>query len=203
MNNLKTIIKNIFYPQKKYLVLLNGLTFLLLFIIFSHHMNHTIIAYVIYLFSAYSLIIDILAVSTKINKLKNILDQNSLYHRYSTDLAFKAEVSLYLSLGINIIYSVYKAFAGIYYHSLWFGTVAFYYIILSVERFLLLHHVRKKDNDEITFSIFVWTGIKDSLFKFICFSIVLLSSIIIYYKIHWFVSRHLLVRNKKIPYKIV
>lgn len=150
MNNLKTIIKNIFYPQKKYLVLLNGLTFLLLFIIFSHHMNHTIIAYVIYLFSAYSLIIDILAVSTKINKLKNILDQNSLYHRYNTDLAFKAEVSLYLSLGINIIYSVYKAFAGIYYHSLWFGTVAFYYIILSVERFLLLHHVRKKDNDEIT-----------------------------------------------------
>lgn len=94
MNTLKKIIKTIFYPSKKYLVSFNVITLILLTVVFSNNMNRTMIAYIIYLFSAYSFILDILAVATKINNFKKILDKNSLYHRYSTDLEFKEEVSL-------------------------------------------------------------------------------------------------------------
>lgn len=150
MNKFKQIIQYFLFPRKRYLVLFNLITIILLCFVFFNNLNRTVLAYIIYLFSAYSFSLDILAIITEINKIKKLLDKNSLYHRYNTDLEFKAEISLYLSLGINLIYSAYKALAGIYFHSVWFGTIAFYYIILSIERFLLLHHVRKRENNEIS-----------------------------------------------------
>ena len=68
----------------------------------------------------------------------------TLIHRYRTQLNFRAEASLYLSLGINLLYAVYKAGTGIYYRSAWFGMTAFYYLILSTVRFFLLRGVRSK-----------------------------------------------------------
>lgn len=68
---------------------------------------------------------------------------------YMTDIKFKAKVSLYISLGINLLYSVYEAASGIIYHSVWFGTVAFYYMVFSVERFSLLNYMRKQTKNKI------------------------------------------------------
>ena len=63
-----------------------------------------------------------------------------------TDAAFKVRVSLYFSLAINLAYSAFKLISGIFYSSLWIEAFAVYYILLSVIRFILLHHIeRKKD----------------------------------------------------------
>lgn len=77
-------------------------------------------------------------------KGKQRLMRYRLFNRYMTDMAFRAEVSLYLSLGINLLYSIYEVVSGFIYHSVWFGTLAFYYMVLSLERFSLLNYVRKK-----------------------------------------------------------
>lgn len=121
----------------------------LLAYIFAIDLKYSVLSYLIYLFSAYALIINVIWVLQKIGNIKKLLDKNILFHRYMNEMDFKAEISIYMSFGINIFYSVYKAFAGLYYHSIWFGTVAFYYIILSVERFLLLKHIRIKERDYI------------------------------------------------------
>ena len=49
-----------------------------------------------------------------------------------------------LSLGLNVIYAVMKFTFGLRYHSVWFGTLAVYYFLLAVMRFLLLHHANRK-----------------------------------------------------------
>ena len=71
----------------------------------------------------------------------------SLLRRYMTEAEFRTEASLYLPLGLNLLYALYKGAAGLYYRSAWFGSMALYYILLSAERFYLLHHVRDGRRD--------------------------------------------------------
>lgn len=149
MNRFKKKVKKIFCPSIIISVVLLILSMILLTFIFVNGLKHSALSYLIYPFSAYALTINIIWVLQKMGNVKKILDRNTLFHKYMTEMDFKAEVSLYLSFGINIFYSVYKAFAGVYYHSVWFGTVAFYYMILSAERFLLLKYIRRKQRDYI------------------------------------------------------
>lgn len=58
-----------------------------------------------------------------------------------TDAVFRTHLSLYASLGINLLYVATNLFTGIWYRSVWTITLAAYYIILAVMRFLLLRFV--------------------------------------------------------------
>lgn len=149
MNCFKEQIKKIFCRSIIVSVILLILSISLLAYIFSINLKDSFFSYLIYLFSAYAFIINVIWILQKIGNIKKILDKNIFFHKYMNEMDFKAEISIYTSFGINIFYSVYKAFAGLYYHSVWFGTVAFYYIILSAERFLLLKHIRIKERDYI------------------------------------------------------
>ncbi len=52
---------------------------------------------------------------------------------------------MYLSLALNLAYAVLQGVSGVVNRSVWAGTLAFYYLVLSAARFsLLLGH--KKDN---------------------------------------------------------
>lgn len=102
------------------------------------------VAYVSYLLSAYSLVI----VCARLARLprgavRAMLHRNPYIHRYLTDVPFKTHVSLYLSLGVNLLFVVIKMFYGLRCRSVWFGTLAVYYMLLAVMRFLLLRHVRR------------------------------------------------------------
>lgn len=147
MKQIKKYLKKIVFWELKPLLVLSVLVSVILFIVFFFHWTETILAYITYFFSAYTLSVCLIRMFYKIREYQKVFLKFSIFRRYKTDLIFKAEISLYISLGINLVYSFYKAFAGIYYHSIWFGTVACYYIILSIERFFLLHHIRKKQKD--------------------------------------------------------
>lgn len=105
------------------------------------------IAYIIYVFSFYTLTIVCIFCSKVLPKayksVKSKVYGNKFCNRYMTDVAFKTHVSLYRSLGVNLLYVGINALSGILYHSAWFGILAGYYIILAVMRFLLLRYVGK------------------------------------------------------------
>lgn len=63
-----------------------------------------------------------------------------LLQRYRTDVSFNIHVSLYRGLALNILYAVLKFAFGIYYRSVWFGTLAVYYLLLAVTRFALVRY---------------------------------------------------------------
>lgn len=65
------------------------------------------------------------------------LSNTSLGTRFLKDVRFRTEISLYMGFVINLLYIVMKMASGIYYRSVWFISVAVYYILLAVMRFLL------------------------------------------------------------------
>lgn len=64
--------------------------------------------------------------------------------RYHEDMACRAEVSLYASLVISLLYAIIKLISGILFHSVWFGSPAGYYLLLVGLRFALLDCIRSR-----------------------------------------------------------
>jgi hypothetical protein len=67
--------------------------------------------------------------------------------RYMPDGVFKIELSLLLSLSVNLLYAAVKLAAGIWYASFWYGADALCYIVFCVIRFVLLRNVRQYDRN--------------------------------------------------------
>jgi hypothetical protein len=65
--------------------------------------------------------------------------------RYREDPAFSTRVSLYAALLANICYAFFEAGCGLFYHSWWFGTQAFYYLVIGADRFQLAKSLWKRD----------------------------------------------------------
>ena len=71
------------------------------------------------------------------------MDLKKLRNRYMTDIQFKNHVSLYCSLGVNLLYVGMNVFSAIFYRSAWFVIFAVYYTILAIMRFLLVRYINK------------------------------------------------------------
>ncbi|MGN0308064.1 MAG: hypothetical protein ACI4DN_07590 [Lachnospiraceae bacterium] len=69
------------------------------------------------------------------------LEKYPLGKRFFMDRTFRAELSSHASLMPNVLYAIVQLVAGIYYHSLWFGALAMYYILLAAMRFFLLRYL--------------------------------------------------------------
>ena len=144
MERFKQILLKILFPGLAVVAISVPVAAALLTYIFAFGHEYSPVAYVSYAFSAYSFTILCASVVKKSRGAKQDIQQvihnNKLAHRYLTDIPFKVQVSLYLSLGINIFYAGLKLFYSVYYCSVWFATLGVYYFMLAVMRFLLLRH---------------------------------------------------------------
>ncbi len=149
MKQHRQFLKKVIYPHVSLVILLALASAIALTIIFIKGLEESIFAYGIYAVSAYSLTIVVVRLVFLWKAGKDRLLDNAFYHRYSTDLDFKAVVSIHLSLAVTLFYCVTKAAAGIYYRSAWFGSMAFYYTVLGVVRYLLLRHIRREQGNTL------------------------------------------------------
>lgn len=129
-------------PSRVLAAVLTVVSTVCLVLIFVKGWEHTLFAYMVYPLSAYCAGVVTYAAGKAFQWGKQRLHENQHYRRYATDLHFKAEVSLYFSLAVTFFFSVFKAAAGIYYRSAWLGSVAAYYILLAVMRWLLIKRIR-------------------------------------------------------------
>lgn len=143
MKRWRQILKALLYPPGISVALLIPLSGAALAAVFMRDLGETAFAYAVYTVSAYTAVAAALRLVLLWKVGKALLHKNTFFHRYMTDPAFKAEASLYISLGVTLFYCVYKAAAGLYYRSAWLGSIAFYYIVLGMVRFLLLRHLRR------------------------------------------------------------
>lgn len=144
MERFKQILNKILFPHLVLVIISVPVSTVLLIYTFSYGEETSPVAYASYLISTYSLII-VCARLIKMPKegFRNALHRNPYVHRYLTDALFKTHVSLYLSFGLNLLFVAMELFFGAYYGSVWYGTLAVYYIMLAVMRFLLLRHVKR------------------------------------------------------------
>lgn len=106
------------------------------------------VAYVVYVVSFYTLTVDCFGAVRIIPHWfrggKKRFTESKFGSRYLTDMNFKTNVSLYLSLLINFFYVAVDLLSVWLYRSIWFAILAFYYSILAIMRFLLARYVGKQ-----------------------------------------------------------
>lgn len=112
--------------------------------------NHgTALSYASYFVSSYTLAITVAALVKAVksgfynNKLIKKIDATRFGHLFLNDIAFRGTMSIYQGFTINLIYAVFRGITAAVYHSIWFGTIAIYYLFLSLIRLALLFGVSR------------------------------------------------------------
>lgn len=142
MRSLKKILHSLLFPPAAVVILSVPVGAGLLVYTFLYAGENSPVAYVAYILSAYSLVIVCANLFPIVRRGNRWVQQNPYFQRYFEDVPSRLRISLHFSLGVNLLYAGVNAFSGIYYHSPWFGSLAAYYILLSVMRFLLVRYTR-------------------------------------------------------------
>ena len=138
MEKLKKLLDRLLFPGAAVVVLSVPVAAALLAYTFLVAGEDSPIAYPSYVFSAYSLVIVCASAVPLFQAGKRWAMQNRYVRRYLKDIPFKTSLSLHLSLAVNLLYAGMNGFSGFFYRSVWFATLAVYYLFLAVMRFLLV-----------------------------------------------------------------
>lgn len=149
MRKVLTLINKFLHPPKLVLILVPPIVFASLAYIFITGRNGSALAYPIYCMSAYCLTILVLPIPKLARKAKATVMQwinsTAFGGRYVNDLAFRGSVSIYQGMLVNFLYVVFRIVVGIRYASVWFISMAVYYLVLGVLRLSLILSYRHKD----------------------------------------------------------
>lgn len=151
MNRLKKIIKKILFPHIAFSMILFPISIFILLYVMIIFGTNSVFSYIIYAIAFYSLTIVCLKIPEIISFVKKIKNENRYYIRYKEDVHLRINISLYSSLIINIIYSVFQLCLGLYHKSFWFYSMSIYYVLLSLMRLYLVKYTKnnKQGNDII------------------------------------------------------
>ena len=156
---LKKIIKKIFFLPPVPTLLISAPSYGLVIYALAEEDVEPVIAYTSYFLSAYALIITITGTVRIVCFVRQGIEEHPLIRklmgiplvsRYVKENVFRAEAALYQGFLINLLYAGIKMFSGILYQSVWFITLAVYYILLAIMRAALLHYVRKAGKNKVS-----------------------------------------------------
>lgn len=115
------------------------------------------LAYLSYVLSAYALVVSVTGLWRFAGSLRRNMERHPLiktfrgsafYSRYFQNRLSRAELALYQGFFINLLYILLKLVSGLYFRSVWFLSLAVYYMLLAWMRFVLLRHMRKSPAGE-------------------------------------------------------
>ena len=148
MKRVWTLLERLLHPPKWVLLTLPPIVFAALTYVLLKGKN-SMPAYMIYCMSAYCLTIWILPLPRLFRKAKaNILHRltgTMFGGKYIGDLAFRGSVSIYQGMMVNFLYVVFRILVGIRYASVWFLTIAIYYLLLGIMRLSLILSYRNRN----------------------------------------------------------
>ena len=154
MEQAKMFFQKLLHPSKWVLIFVPPLSFAALIFIFATQATRSASAYMIYCMSAYSLTIWLAALPRLIKEMKTAImtsrimrkvSSSKITGRYLNDLAFRGSVSIYQGVVVNAFYVVFRIVAGIHYASVWFISMAVYYLVLGGLRAYLIVCYRRRD----------------------------------------------------------
>lgn len=154
MKKALEVLQKILHPPKWVLFFAPPVVFAALIYIFLTGQNNSTPAYVIYGMSAYCLAVLVLPLPRLIRNAKasvmRRINRTAFGGRYVNDLAFRGSVSIYQGMTVNFLYVLFRIVVGIRYASVWFISMAVYYLVLGVLRLsLILSYHQKVNIDEL------------------------------------------------------
>ena len=148
MKRVWTLLERLLHPPKWVLLTLPPIVFAALIYVLLKGKN-SMPAYMIYCMSAYCLTIWVLPLPRLFRKAKanmiHRLTGTVFGEKYIGDLAFRGSVSIYQGMMVNFLYVVFRIFVGIRYASVWFLTIAIYYLLLGIMRLSLILSYRNRN----------------------------------------------------------
>ena len=159
MDRMKKMLKKLFFLPPVPTLLISVPSYGLVIYALAGKNVEPVIAYTSYFLSAYAFIISITGITGIVRFIRQGIDKHPLVQkalgiplvsRYLKEDMFRAETGLYQGFFINLLYAGIKMFSGIFYRSVWFVTLAVYYILLAAMRASLLHYVRKAGKNKIS-----------------------------------------------------
>lgn len=159
LQRITDILKKIFKLPPIPTILISVPSYALVIFVLANNVENMAISYAAYTLSAYAMIITITGMAGIVRLIRHGIENHPfvkkalsipLLEKYFKEVEFRTETSLYQGLFINLLYIALKLGSGIYYRSIWFGSLAVYYLLLAIMRFSLLHHVRNRKDDGVS-----------------------------------------------------
>lgn len=152
MERLKAVLKKIFCLPPLPTVLIAVPSFLFVFIMLGAG-SHSILSYLSYILSAYALTVTATGITGVIKAAREGIDglwlvrkirSIPLCSRLLEDAVYRSEIALFGGLLCSLLYAALNLVSGIRYRSAWFVSLAFYYLLLSAMRAVLVRCVRRR-----------------------------------------------------------
>lgn len=103
----------------------------------------SVIAYISYVLSAYTLAVWCFKIPHLVKFFKTFKNENKYARKWQDDTRLRVNISLFGSLAWNALYGIFQLWLGFYHQTFWFASLGAYYICLAVMRFFLVRHTRK------------------------------------------------------------
>ena len=144
----KPLTTTLLHPPK-WVFLLSPVIFAALGFVFLNDLQDSAPAYIIYCLSAYFLTVLVIPLPRLFRRAKlfarRLISKNRFGKEYLDDRAFRAKVSVLQGMVMNFFYVIFRAVVGIRYMSVWFISMAIYYLILGLIRLMLMLSLRNPD----------------------------------------------------------
>ena len=163
MKRFKEFLYKILFPPVWVIVLTSVIGFPAVIISLVFLSNTNPISYISYVLSAYALTILCANFPRAKRRCKELIHGDEVKiivafrkfmrrYKYTSmyldDIEFRAKVSLYSGLAVNMFYAVFKCATGVIFRSVWLWAIGIYYVMLSAIRFTLMHNDRITDKKE-------------------------------------------------------
>ncbi len=149
----RKLLQKLLHPPGWVLIFVPLLSFAALAAVFIRQCPENILVYLIYSLSAYSLTIWLAALLRLTKRAKSAMMGSKLMRkaaaspimgRYFKDLAFRGSISIYQGIAVNLFYVAFRIMAAIRYASVWFLSMAVYYLVLGGLRAYLIVYYRRR-----------------------------------------------------------
>lgn len=110
--------------------------------------SNTIPSYISYALATYTLTVWCFRIPNIVRFVKNFKKENKYAKIWFGDARLRIIVTLYGSLIWNTAYAVFQLGLGFWHKSLWYFSMAAYYISLAIMRFFLVNHTKKHEPGE-------------------------------------------------------
>lgn len=157
MKHAKTILLKLLHPPIPIAITVPAVSFIILIIVFVNNYSKSMLSYIIYVMSAYSLVVVITTYPKLFKRIKSTIDNSAtmkkiaatpLGGRYLNDLSFRGSINIYQVLSINFLYASLHMINGLLSRSAWFISLSLYYLILGLLRVYLAYNYHKCNLDQ-------------------------------------------------------
>lgn len=147
--NWKKAAKWFLFPHPALVVLLAIAATALLVYSFVCLETTDLVSIAAYAASFYTLVVVCLRVPDLIRFGIRLKRENRYIVRYTSDVRLRMNFSLFWAFVFNAIYAAFQLGLGLWHHSVWFYTMAVYYLLLAMMRLLLVSYTGRHAPGEI------------------------------------------------------